>query len=35
MTSAAFARQVSRIAPALLLMAMAGLVVTFAAVGLA
>lgn len=35
MTAAALARQASRIVPAVLLMAMTGLVVVFAAVGLA
>ena len=35
MTFAAVSRQITRMAPALLLMAMTGLVVTFAAVGLA
>lgn len=35
MTFAALARQIERIAPAFLLMAMMGLVVGFAAVGLA
>lgn len=35
MTLAALARQIERIAPAFLLMAMMGLVVGFAAVGLA
>jgi hypothetical protein len=35
MTFAALARQIERIAPAVLLMAMMGLVVGFAAVGLA
>jgi hypothetical protein len=35
MTFAALCRQIARMAPAALLMAMTGLVVTFAAVGLA
>ena len=35
MTFAALSRQISRMAPAVLLVAMTGLVVTFAAVGLA